>query len=73
MKKKLLVLVLLSMVTSFYSNAGWFGDKKDEIKNTGKQEVKYQVTQQLDKYCLKLPIINYYICPPINPDWIDNI
>ncbi|MBN3859348.1 hypothetical protein GKC56_02185 [Neisseriaceae bacterium PsAf] len=73
MKKKLLALVLLSMTTSFYANAGWFSDRKDEIKDVGKQEVKVQLTAQLDKHCIKLPIINYYVCPPVTPDWIDEI
>ncbi|MCV2503872.1 MAG: hypothetical protein N4Q30_07325 [Neisseriaceae bacterium] len=72
-KRNLLFVTLLALSASFYANAGWFSDKKDELKDSGKEEVKSQVTEQLDKYCLKLPAINYYICPPISPDWVDNI
>lgn len=68
-----LLVIILVVISSFSANAGWFNDQKAKIQNKFEEKLKDRVREKLDKYCFKLPIINYYLCPPVSPDWIDKI
>lgn len=73
MKNKILLSLLLTFGFSGVAQAAFWDSWFDNYKDEGRDELKGQLTEQLDQYCLKVPYINYYLCPPISPDWLDNV
>lgn len=81
MKKQLLALVFLVFTANAYSNASWLKEQvhklkgeaheaAERIRTSGASAAKEKLTHELDKHCLKFG--DYYICPPINPNWIED-
>ncbi|PZO94362.1 MAG: hypothetical protein DI620_02015 [Haemophilus parainfluenzae] len=81
MKKQLLALVFLMFTANAYSNASWLKEQVHKLKGEGHETVdrikvsgaaatKEKLTHELDKHCLRVG--EYYFCPPINPNWIED-